>query len=552
MRLDNRRIAKHDHEMSLGLMVNPALLLILAGLGCQAEKSDCYAGYVADGAGGCVVEGEAHGDDTDAAGADTGTNGHSADPADEDDTGGVWLELGPCTAPEALPTDPIVELGSLSSIEEGAGPSPVFMELVQVQLDPGREMLWGVGQGGLFGFDISDPSVPVLVSQSPDGGHGRYYNLWVFGADDPGAGLIYTTHRDIGLWVIDTDDLDAPDNVYTWGRAGLAGMSVVENHLYIAKHSGDVQILDISERSSPVEVGTVSGMSVGWTVVAGDGVLYGGDNVEGVVVFDLSDPHLPIAERSIDVGGGVQALAVSGDTLFAAAGSAGVVSLDISDPLHPVWLDTWAAGASVQDVAVDGDTLWAVTQASVIAIDVSDPSVLAPVSSRETPFWAMAVDAGDGAAWVGDWGAVRGYARTPDIAAPDLSLGASELLLSDTANTITVPIINRGSADLHLVGLESDEAGLSASVNQMTVAPGAQASMRIHWSGGALDAEICIASDDPDRPIQTLKVHVGSGGGVGAVGTVAPDFVLTDLDGVHHRLSEMVGHPVVLVYFATW
>lgn len=521
--------------------------MILAGLGCGDEKADCYVGYVADGRGDCVIE-TVH-DDLAVPGVDTG---EAEDSGEGSDTGGSWVELGPCVAPTDLPTDPISEVGALSTIEEGGGPSAVFMELVQVQLDPGREMLWGVGQGGLFGFDISDPSLPVLMSQSPDNGHGRFYNLWVLSSDDPGAGLIYTTHRDIGLWVIDTTDLDAPEDVFSWGRSGLAGMSMVGDRLYIAMHNGAVQVLDISDRFQPVEVRTVSGMSAGWTVAGGNGVLYGGDNAEGVVVFDLSDPDEPLAVGAVDVGGGVQSLAVSGDTLFAAAGSAGVVALDIRDPLNPVWLDTWSAGVSIQDVAIDGDTLWAVSQQSVIAVDVSDPSVLAPISSRETPYWAMAVDAGAGVAWVGDWGAVRGYARAPGVQAPDLSLGASEILLPEGGGAVALPVRNLGSADLHLVGLASDEPGLSVSIDQAIVAPGAEATLRLRGSGATFTASVCLASDDPDQPLQMLTVHSGSTGATGSLGTAAPDFVLPDLDGGYHRLSEMMGQPVVLVYFATW
>jgi len=45
---------------------------------------------------------------------------------------------------------------------------------------------------------------------------------------------------------------------------------------------------------------------------------------------------------------------------------------------------------------------------------------------------------------------------------------------------------------------------------------------------------------------------VGESGTGVALGNDAPDFVLEDLDGNSHRLSEQLGHPVVLVFFATW
>ena len=72
------------------------------------------------------------------------------------------------------------------------------------------------------------------------------------------------------------------------------------------------------------------------------------------------------------------------------------------------------------------------------------------------------------------------------------------------------------------------------------------------WEGGPLQTTLCLASNDPDESQAEVEVHTGGGGVIGEVGRPAPDFVLTDLDGESHRLSEHLGHPVVLVYFATW
>lgn len=531
---DSRRAASN-----VGLMV---LFVMLSG-GCQAELPDCYDGFIKQEDGRCVADGE-RGQAVDLELDDTGVE-------PQGDTASPDVILGPCEAPVDLPTDPIAEIGELSLIEDTVGPPSIMMELVQVRLQPEREMLWGVGHGGLFGFDISDPATPALVFQAPESGHGRYYNLWLPGSDDLEQEVIYTTHRDQGLWVIDTASLDAPEELASWGYRGLAGMDAVGDFLYIAQHGGEVLTLDISDRRAPVEQSVVEGMSAGWTVKGRPGVLYGADNVDGVVVFDLSDPSAPLAVGSVDVGGGVQALALSGNTLYAAASSAGVVALDISDPLHPVWLDTWVAGESVQDIAVDGSTLWAVTQQSVVAIDIADPGRLSPISSRETPFWSMAIDAVDGEAWVGDWGAVRGYERVLDTLAADLSMGASELLLPDSGQTL-VPLRNRGSAELHVVGLEASEDALDVSISQTRLAPGETAMLDVRATAEVSGATVCIATNDPDAPIQELTVHAGSGSGTGSIGSMAPDFVLVDLDGEYHSLSEMIGHPVVLVYFATW
>ena len=52
------------------------------------------------------------------------------------------------------------------------------------------------------------------------------------------------------------------------------------------------------------------------------------------------------------------------------------------------------------------------------------------------------------------------------------------------------------------------------------------------------------------EPTLTLTLTAGVVGDY--LGQAAPDFALTDLNGDTHRLSEQLGAPVLLAYFATW
>ena len=67
-----------------------------------------------------------------------------------------------------------------------------------------------------------------------------------------------------------------------------------------------------------------------------------------------------------------------------------------------------------------------------------------------------------------------------------------------------------------------------------------------------MNARLCIASNDPVSPTREIVLHTGGGGENEAIGGEATDFVLADLDGNYHQLSLQLGHPVVLMYFATW
>ena len=59
----------------------------------------------------------------------------------------------------------------------------------------------------------------------------------------------------------------------------------------------------------------------------------------------------------------------------------------------------------------------------------------------------------------------------------------------------------------------------------------------------------------PERKIwrkTVRRLSTSSSGTSVLIGQAAPDFVLQDTLGGYHTLSEQLGKPVVLLFFATW
>jgi hypothetical protein len=508
-----------------------------ATIKAPGETTPCYDGYTRVDAGCVPLD-------------DTAEPGGSDSGSDSEDTGGPLVSLpADCSPPSPLPADPISNLGEHDSIPTTPGPPELLIELVEVVVD--QDLALGVGQGGLIIYDIADPLSPEILGTYPDRGHGRFHRLHVFEAEDPGRGLAYLTHRDHGLSIVDVSDPTDIVEAGLWGRDGLGGMSQQGDLLYITQDEGNLLTLDITDRSAFVELGSVSGLGHPWTLVSTPEALYIADGSAGVVVMSLADPRSPAVVDTIDLGG-VQDLVLGAGILYAAAGSEGLVALDLSDPLHPVEVDRVDYGTSMQGIARDGEVLWAVDQERVVAVDISTPGILKPIGSRTTPQFSMDVAASDGMAWVADWGRLGGYAVDAAIASPDISLALSELLINTEGDEVRVQLHNRGQADLSLAGVDVGAPGFSVAVTADTLAPGERAELHVTWEGGEVQTELCIASDDPDEPVVAVTLHTGGGGTVPSVGLPAPDFVLIDLEGHSHRLSEHLGHPVVLVYFATW
>ena len=470
---------------------------------------------------------------------------------DTGDTAEAAVEWGTlpegCEAPDTLAEHPLSLIGEDQHIQET--PGEWFMELVDVEADLENGLVYGAGQGGLMVFDVSEITDPTLIGGYPEhtGNVGRLYRV------ELSDGVVYTTHRDEGLTVFDVSDPAAPSVIGYFGPAGLEGMALVGDTLYITNLFGGLFTVDVSEPDNPELLDEIDGLGTAWDIAVSGSVGYISDGQDGVVVVDLSDPDAPVLSGAVDVGGGVQDIALSGDALYAAAGGVGVVVLDVSDPLNPSITTILEYAGSVQSVAVQDDVLWAVDQEDVIAIDIGDPLVPIPLGTSMTPEFAMHVGAGDGVAWVGDWSRLEAWQADTTIRAPDLELSINTLLLDEDGDELILTVYNVGSAVLSLLGAGVEDDRLTLESSTTNIDPGESAPLRLTYSGGEdLLTTLCLASNDPDTPTLDIEVHTGSGGNHEAIGQDAPDFVLEDLAGNSWQLSEHLGMPVVLVYFATW
>ena len=175
---------------------------------------------------------------------------------------------------------------------------------------------------------------------------------------------------------------------------------------------------------------------------------------------------------------------------------------------------------------------------------------------RKTEQWAMSVTGINGNAFVADWAYVSRFEPATNPLAPDLDSSITAMKLT-AGDTIEIGLRNLGGADLKLHAAVSENPNHAISISHSTIESGQEAFLTIEAQGTDPDGVVCISSNDPDSP-QTY-IHLGDDGSAlnlgfnSLLGQVAPDFFsLIDTNGNLHRLSEARGHPVVLVYFATW
>jgi hypothetical protein len=493
------------------------LILPLCLWSCQGDKTD---GLGSGGDGGSADDGGSTGDGGDS--GDTGATSWTTLPAD-------------CTAPSDLLADPLTLEGQVRVTQTDGGG---FMEALDVDLE--GDIAWTVGMGYLLAFDVSDPAAPSKVHGPYSTSYNKLHKVEPLGPD-----AIATADREDGLTLWDTTEPADASVAYFIEGEGIEGLAWVGGYLYVSVRAEGVRVYNVDDISAPILVGSASGLSTPWELSAtDDGWLYAADNTLGVVPIDIRAPTAPVIGTAVAVDGNALHVRVDGDRLYVAAGGAGVEVYDISTRDAPSLLWTLPTSGSSVMSAVADVRLWVADHEGVQVYDLT-ASPPTPIQMEETEQFALAIDAQGERGYVGDWNLFDIYKLDPSIAAPALDLSSDPLRLTDGQATSTVT--NRGAGTLTLAGATVSTEGAVVEFSQTVLAPGDSATMRV--TGGTAETTVCLASDDPSQPTRTIGLLESQ---AAPAGVTAPDFTLTGLDGLTYRLSDHLGSPVLLAYFATW
>ena len=511
--------------------------VMVAGLGiigCSKDAANpCDDGYTRGADGACYASGDAS-ERPDVSQMDTGSTG---DGVTEEEEG--WL-IAPtqCEAPSSPTADPISEL-RYAEVEG-------FAHVLDAAYDAETDRFYAAGIPALTGWKVdvwgmeetirydagSTEHVTILgsnrVAVSRRGDAGR-----------PGKVEILAVDEFQELAMIPVDD--------------AAGMRKVEDRLYVLSGTGSLYTYDISDIAFPIQLHHMSGMANPWDLeVVGD-YAYVADNTMGLVTIDMSNPIEPSIVGSSDGVGGLQDVVVADGYAYGAAGSRGVEIFSLSNPAEPVSVDVVDPGGGSISVSVGGGVLWVANQVGVAAIDVRDPTNPQPMGSKSTGSWAMAVASYANGAFLAGWSEVAFYLAEPAIVAPDARPDLSALYFPERTTEQLLHLRNDGSDTLEIVGLSTAVPDMIIRTDTLRVEPGESAKVRVQWSGtGDLEGSLCIATNDPDEPLLYLQILTSNDDSSVLSGEPAPDFVLPGLDGQMYTLSEQLGQPVLLIYFAAW
>jgi hypothetical protein len=299
------------------------------------------------------------------------------------------------------------------------------------------EGVWGIavvtnhahvpdGSNGLRVFDLTDPSDPKPATAN-DNGAKLFIGIGLF---VEGARLL---HASDGVQVIDFSDDATPLTVGRYPATEALGFA--PPYAYVREREYQLTILDTSDASNPVPIGSYSTPGVPSAVAKSGNILFVGTDYDGWHIVDVTNPARPFEIAARYTFGGVKDVKVSGSYLFVLQ-SLELNIFDIREPANPKLIGTFDDLQDPHSISIDANLVFLADGNSgmriIDALRVADPQRPAVEFSR--PFRTGAGEVRLSA--FGPYGRVVTIQRSTDLRSwedwQDLVLGTTPIELIDS------------------------------------------------------------------------------------------------------------------------
>ena len=149
---------------------------------------------------------------------------------------------------------------------------------------------------------------------------------------------------------------------------------IVGTLAYVADGYGGLRIIDISDPTTPTEVGLFDDNTWTKSVFVVGSYAYIASEFDGLVIIDISDPTNPTKVGTFDDNTWTQSVFVVGSYAYIASEFDGLVIIDISDPTTPTKVGQFDDGGFAFGIYVMGSYAYLSEMEGLKIIDISDPN----------------------------------------------------------------------------------------------------------------------------------------------------------------------------------
>ena len=280
----------------------------------------------------------------------------------------------------------------------------------------GNHLLLAEGDGGLAVYEAGLPGGLVEQASLPAGGTGSVFTA-ALDQIATASNLFAATATDT-VGVVNVYDITSVPAVRVGkletGAQTPVALAMAGTTLYVGTDSS----LLTADASNPASLSQLGSLPVGATTTLARSAttLYLGTLDNHLLVFDISQPSIPVQKTSILLPSVADRMAISGKLLLVADDVGGFLLFNIATPAQPALLAQLAlpgALGAAGDIAVDGNlVLLAAADAGLLIVDISNPSAPVLVGQAKldlpqlyggpgTPVLATTIAVHDSIAYVG-------------------------------------------------------------------------------------------------------------------------------------------------------
>ena len=201
----------------------------------------------------------------------------------------------------------------------------------------------------------------------------------------------------------------APDGNVFAGNVGTCTITV-SNSGFTATASGTVTGF------SPTPLGFVTIPGFANSVAVNGNYAFVAAGSASLQVVDVTNRNSPVIAASLALAGNANGVRVVGNLAFVAAGSAGLQIIDVTNPLAPALRGTLNTSGNALDVNIQGNVAYVANGSNLVLVNVANPSVPTALSSLPLA------------------GLIRGVSVDPVRGLAVVAAGANGIYLVDVSN----------------------------------------------------------------------------------------------------------------------
>ena len=197
----------------------------------------------------------------------------------------------------------------------------------------------------------------------------------------------YIATGEAGLHIVDVSDPTYPVKVGSYDTSGYTeGLALNGQYVYVADGPNGLRVLDVSVPGNPMEVGCACSLDYAFGVAVVGRYAHVAAGGAGLAVVDISNPEAPIEIGSYDTPGYAYGIAAAGDIAYIADGWEGLRLIDVTSPNQPVEITRYDSPGWAMGVEVEGSTLYlADAFAGLRVLDISSITRPVEIGAFEIP-----------------------------------------------------------------------------------------------------------------------------------------------------------------------